>query len=242
MPGPDAPRPIILNVGITGHRAGGLTAPLARKLQPVVNGVFRRLREAALKLQQSEEAFCSLTEARLLLHTGLATGADQIAARSARSTGFLIRAVLPFDPDEYRKDFAIGDELDGFEKALSSADEIVALPGARSDPNSAYVQVGQSLVGSADILIAIWDGEQARGPGGTAHVVEMALRNSVPVIHIEVNRDSGRIRMRALIDGDDPKPLKRSLRDLDLYARVLRGAFKLGPAPKEDAALEEVAG
>jgi hypothetical protein len=224
------PKPIVLNVGITGHRAGVLTAPHVRTLRPAVYTVFRQLREATLRLQQAEEAFCSETEAELRLHTPLATGADQIAAICARSSGYFVRALLPFEPTEYRKDFAPGEELDGFEQALEAADEIIALPGQRDDLEAAYVQVGESLVGTADVLIAIWDGRQANGPGGTGHVVEMAVQNGVPVIHIDIEHDSAKFRVRALIGGEAGPPPGKSLRDPELYSRVLRGAFKLGRA------------
>jgi hypothetical protein len=232
---PDAvsPRPIVLNVGITGHRSGVLTAPLVRSLRPIVYTVFQQLRKATLKLQDTEDSLCSQTEAKLLLHTPLATGADQIAAICARSSGYFVRAVLPFEPDDYRQDFAPGEELDGFEQALEAADEIVALPGERTDLEAAYLLVGQSLVGTADIMIAIWDGEEARGPGGTANVVGMALRNSVPVIHIAVTPGRQEIRLRALLDPDSPEPFGASLHDSDLYNRVLRGAFKLRHAPDD---------
>jgi hypothetical protein len=222
---------MVVNIGITGHRAGVLTAPLVRTLRPVVYTVFRELREATLRLQESEAEFCSLTEARLRLHTPLATGADQIAAICARSSGYFVRAVLPFEATEYRKDFADGDELDGFEQALAAADEIFALPGDRSDLQSAYVLVGESLVGTADVVIAIWDGEEGRGPGGTAHVVELALRRSVPVIHIDIDRGSDQVEMRALIDGEETQSLNATQGDPELYSRVLRGALKLSAAP-----------
>ena len=140
-----------------------------------------------------------------------------------------MRALLPFEPSEYRKDFALGEELDTFEQALAAADEIVALPGHRSDVEGAYVLVGKSLVRTADIMIAIWDGEQGRGPGGTAHVVELALQNSVPVIHIDIDRGSDKVRMRALIDGDAAGPFGTPLPESDLYSQVLRGALKLEP-------------
>jgi hypothetical protein len=231
LPEPAATRPIVVNIGITGHRAGVLTAPLVRTLRPVVYTVFRELREATLRLQESEPELCSLTEARLRLHTPLATGADQIAAICARSSGYFVRAVLPFEPAEYRKDFADGEELEGFEQALAAADEIVALPGDRSDLEGAYVLVGESLVGTADVVIAIWDGEEGRGPGGTAHVVELALRSSVPVIHIDIDRGSDKVEMRALIDGEETRPVRATLRDPDLYSRVLRGALRLASAP-----------
>ncbi len=234
------PRPVVLNVGITGHRAGALTAPLVRNLRPAVYAIFRQLREATLKLQESEDSFCSNTEAQLLLHTPLASGADQIAAVCARSSGYFVRALLPFEPRDYREDFAPGEELDSFEQALEAADEIVALPGQRDDLQAAYVLVGESLVQHADIMIAIWDGEQARGPGGTGHVVALALEQSVPVIHIEVSHDSDEIRIRALL-GEAAEEDATSLDDADLYNRVLRGAFKLGPAPEKREEAEAAA-
>lgn len=226
---PGAPEPIVLNVGITGHRAGALTAPLLQVLEPLVNDVFQQLREATLIIRDAEPGFCSSTPAELRLHTGLATGADQLAAKSARSNGYLVRALLPFEADEYRNDFTPGDELDEFELELSAADEVLALPGDRADANGAYVLVGQSLVEAADVLIAIWDGEQARGPGGTAHVVELALQNSVPVIHIDIDRGSNDVRTRALVGGDATAPVGAVL-DADSYRGLLRGAFRLGPA------------
>ena len=231
-----APEPIILNVGITGHRASVLTAPLLETLKPVVDGVFQQLREAALKIQDAEAAFCSSTPADLWLHTGLASGADQIAAGSARSSGYFVRAVLPFEADEYRNDFAPGDELDEFERALGDADEVVALPGSRSDSDGAYVLVGQSLIEAADVLVAIWDGEEARGPGGTAHVVELALQSSVPVIHIDIDRGSNEVRMRALVGGDATMPIHATLEDSDSYCGLLRGIFRLGPAGRNPRA------
>ncbi|HJP70070.1 MAG TPA: hypothetical protein VJ846_14335 [Sphingomicrobium sp.] len=180
-----------------------------------------------MSLQQSEDCLCSFTGAQLRLHTPLASGADQIAAICARSSGYFVRALLPFEPSEYRKDFADGDELETFEQALAAADEIVALPGQRSDVEGAYLLVGTTLVRTADVLIAIWDGEPARGPGGTANVVELALKNSTPVIHLHIDHLSDEVRMRALLDGDATAPLQASVEDPILYANILKSALSL---------------
>ncbi len=227
---PRAPKPIALNVGITGHRAPVLTAPLLETLEPLVDEVFRQLREAVLKIQEAEDAYDSATPASQRHHTPLATGADQIAAKSARSSGYFVRALLPFEPDEYRKDFAPGEELDEFERALEEADEIVALPGDRSDAEGAYVLVGELLIQEADILVAIWDGEEGHGPGGTAHVVELALQSSVPVIHIDINRGSDEVRMRALMGSDASASVDAALHDTEVYSGLLRDALKVSAA------------
>ena len=229
------PRPIQLNVGVTGHRANVLTAPLVRTLRPVVYAIFSQLREATLRLQESEAQFCSSTAAQLHLYTALASGADQIAAICARSSGYYVRATLPFEAHEYRKDFALGDELETFEQAVAAADEIVALPGNRSDSEAAYVRVGKLLVRKADILMAIWDGEAGRGPGGTAHVVELALRRSVPVIHIDITRGSDEVRMRALVGGGGEACISDEIRDPHLYGRLLNEVFKLGSTAPQRA-------
>ncbi len=223
------PRPIQLNVGITGHRAGVLTAPLVRTLRPAVYAVFSQLREATLRLQESEAEFCSSSAARLCLYTALASGADQIAAICARSNGYFVRATLPFEAHEYRNDFALGDELDTFEQAVAAADEVVALPGDRSDTVSAYVRVGELLVRKSDIMLAIWDGEEGKGPGGTAHVVELALQSSVPVIHVDITRGSDSVRMRALLGGVAEEHFSDSMRDPDLYNRLLSEVFNHSP-------------
>lgn len=229
-----APRPVVLDVAITGHRAAALTAQLVRILRPLVYTIFSELRDAALRLQRSDSRLCSRTSATLRLHTPLATGADQLAAICARSSGYYVRALLPFEAREYRMDFRGPDELAMFEQALLAADEIVALPGQRSDVERAYVDVGETLVRTADILVAIWDGAPARGPGGTANVVDLALKTGKPVIHVEINDSSTEVRMRALIDGDRTAAFGASIRDRQVYGQVLTSALRLS-ADGQDA-------
>jgi hypothetical protein len=219
--------PALLNVGITGHRATVLTAPLVRTLRPAVFTIFSQLRDAALKHRQPETE--SSAQPRLHLHTALASGADQIAAICAQSSGYFVRAILPFEAHEYREDFAVGDELDLFEEAVAEADEVVVLPGHRSDANAAYVAVGKMLVRTADIMIAIWDGELGKGPGGTAHVVDLALESSVPVIHVDINSGSDKVRVRALTGVGSAEPYCETLRDPKFYSRVLCAAPLKGP-------------
>jgi hypothetical protein len=222
--------PIVLNVGITGHRAHMLGDRGNGALKGVVDQVFRELRDATLKVQRKEAAFSSATPAVLRLHTGLASGADQIAARSARSSGYTVRALLPFSADDYRQDFEIGDELDEFERALDAADEVIALPGDRAAPEEAYVLVGKTMIEAADVIIAIWDGQEGRGPGGTAHVVELARQSAVPVIHIDVDWSSDRISTRMLLGEKAIEPRRGSHLTPASYYRLLRGALTAAAA------------
>ena len=207
-----------VNVGITGHRASLLTANLVETLEPIVEEVFRTLRQAASAIE-ADPAFPDSLELRL--HTPLASGADQIAAKSAHAVGYQVSAILPFVAEEYRNDFQ-GLELDEFDGALDAAHDIVALPGARSDPVGAYVHVGKALIDAADIMVAIWDGGEGNGPGGTAHVVELALESSVPVIHIAIDRDEESVTTRLLVSGKPGAPKVQSLSGTDAYYALLQ--------------------
>ena len=212
-----------LNIGITGHRASILPPGMIDKIRPFVDEVFHELRKAALRIHSEESDIFTPAEPLLRLHTPLATGADQIAAGSARTNGFFIRALLPFAPDEYRNDFQAGDERDEFDHQLAMADALFALPGERDEEQDAYVIVGKAVIAAADILVAIWDGREGNGRGGTAHVVDLALAASVPIIHIAIDREHGLVeRPRLLFGGDAVEPIGKPLSSSDDYAALLR--------------------
>ena len=218
------PRPrLTLNVGITGHRATLLAPSVIQELAPSVDEVFRQLRAAALRLHDAEAAIFDAGSIELRLHTPLATGADQLAAQSARASNYQIRALLPFAPDNYRTDFAQGEERNQFEAELAAADGWFALPGDRAADEGAYVLVGKAVIAAADILVAIWDGREGNGPGGTAHVVDLALANSVPVIHIMVDPDGPTMgQTRLLVGGDAVEPVMQPIESPHDYDALLK--------------------
>jgi len=207
------PRPrLTLNIGITGHRANVLPPELIEPLSTSLDTVLTRLRGAVANLHVNERALFSDEEPVLRLHTPLATGADQLAAESAHALGYYVRALLPFPASEYSKDFAGDEEQDEFEWHLGAADELFALPGERTREIAAYVMVGKAVIAAADILIAVWDGEEGRGLGGTAHVVDLAIHAGVPIIHIEIDREAMAIGdVRLLCGGDAREPVFRPL-------------------------------
>jgi len=69
----------------------------------------------------------------------------------------------------------------------SIAHDIVCadLGQANADPNSEYTQVRDAIVQKSDVIIAVWDGEPAKGPGGTGDVVHHAIRRGVPLLRID---------------------------------------------------------
>ncbi|GAA4017469.1 hypothetical protein GCM10022280_15890 [Sphingomonas swuensis] len=198
------PRPrLTLNIGITGHRASVLSPDLVAQTSPIIRRIFDQLRDVTEQLHDDHPELFAASTPQLRLHTPLATGADQMAATVAQEAGFRIRALLPFAADEYSADFKRGRERREFVQQLELAHEVFALPSDRADAEAAYVQVGKAVVAASDILIAVWDGGNGNGPGGTAHVVDLALTNGVPVIHVPIDRAQGVAGEPLLIFGRD---------------------------------------
>ena len=182
--------------------------------------VFFNLKQATRDLLRREEGLFDELEPIVRLHTPLATGSDQIAAQSARANGYQLRALLPFKVAEYAQDFS-GPELAEFREYLEDADTVMTLPSDRT-ASDAYVLVGKAVIAASDVIVAIWDGEPGNGPGGTAHVVELALRDGVPVIHLHIDRARGEAStVRLIVGGDIEEPELGTLSVPDDYTELL---------------------
>lgn len=117
--------------------------------------------------------------------SSVAKGADQLFVEAARGLGFSWHAILPLPKPDFALDF-LPAEWKFAERMLEQAEHvrIIAENGARED---AYLDCGMETVNGSDVLLAIWDGEPARGKGGTADVVDYArsLGKPIVVIHPE---------------------------------------------------------
>lgn len=123
----------------------------------------------------------------------LAEGADQLGATVALELGYRLDVILPLPPEDYRTDFDRAG-LEGFDALLSRADSVRELERCDGDRAESYARAGRITIEQSDVMIALWDGEPARGVGGTADIVALALRNGVPVVHLTMRSEGpGRI-------------------------------------------------
>lgn len=147
-----------MRLGITGHRG----------LAPEVEKPVRERLDALVDRCEPEE---------LVAVSCAADGPDTWFAQSVLARGGRLEVVVPAAdhreslPEWHRTDY---DEL------LSRAGEIHRTGLQESTPE-AYQVGDEVLIGQIDELIAVWDGEPARGYGGTADAVAYALRVGVPV-------------------------------------------------------------
>ncbi|RNL87017.1 hypothetical protein [Halostreptopolyspora alba] len=144
-------------IAITGHRE--LTADVGRAVE---EGIRARL---------------SPLGSALVGMSCLADGADTIFARLVVDAGARLEVVVPalrYRDGLPRSHHATYDEL------LSKAALVHRLPHVESTPES-HMEAGQHMVRRCDELIAVWDGQPARGHGGTADIVHLARENGRPV-------------------------------------------------------------
>jgi hypothetical protein len=162
----DARLPEWLVVGFCGHRR--LTDP------SVVEGAVRRVVGG---LQDDGRRIIGICSAAL--------GADLIFAEEMRHRGFPLQVVLPFPVDRFEHDFATQRGEWPRARAIIDAAIDLDIAAAAPDADAAYLDTGVRIVERADVLIAAWDGQPARGVGGTGDVVAYARAVGRPLVIID---------------------------------------------------------
>jgi len=193
--------PFVLSVGVTGHRKNAVPKEACDALKERIRTALSLLVQCAAAVQAKEREFYTDEPLRLRFVSPLADGADQIAARVAIDLGFDLHAVLPFAREAYRRELADSEARDAFDELLRAATCVLELPGEHEVPIDAYVMTGRATVAHCDMMLAIWDGLAPRGRGGTGEVVELAVVNGTPVVHVPIEPTQP---MRLLWSAFDP--------------------------------------
>lgn len=107
----------------------------------------------------------------------LADGADQIFARAVLDAGGQLIAVVP--ATEYRDGLPEYAHAE-YDDLLASASDVYELDYTESTSES-HMAASRHMLADADRLVAVWDGQPARGYGGTADVVAVARDMDVAV-------------------------------------------------------------
>ena len=224
--------PFTVCVGVTGHRQDVLPPDFVGELPGMVRDALELLTSCAASVRARSEGCFAPGPTQLLFVSPLAHGSDQIAAEVALELGFALQAVLPFDLDEYRSGLVSAGEVSRFDTLVGKAGNLLELPGIRERDLEAYVMAGRATVAHCDVLIAVWDGRAARGRGGTAEVVELAIARGTVVIHLPIDGSPARLLWSAF----DPrvrteKPDEMAKRPFDAaHVEQVLGALLLPPA------------
>ena len=214
-----------ISVGITGHRWNKIPSGEVGRISEQLKLVFAAI---DLAVQQSRRGGSKFHSPIVRLVSGLAEGADQMAIRS-RPKGWAVDAILPFPRARYLEDFAPAHATGGidrrleFESALAQARSIVELPD-QGDAVRGYQHLGEALLQESNLLVAVWDGDPAAGPGGTETVVTRALESGIPVVWICSRQDRAPQLLSPPTEAGDP-PTK-GLASADAIHKTIEKIFK----------------
>lgn len=167
--------PRALRIGVTGHRF----LAEEKKLRAAVRRAIALLR-------------AQFPARPLQVLSSLAEGADRLVAQEVlKHQGATLVVALPLPAEDYRQDFATPQSKAAFTRLVKRAERVLTLPPPATR-DEAYEQAGHYVVDHCDALIALWDGQESQGRGGTADMVRRALARGIPVFHIKAgNRKPG---------------------------------------------------
>ena len=170
-------------IGVTGHR--DLVVPEI---------IFDRCRNLLTDLLKN------FPDTPLCVISAFAEGADQICAEAALASGAEIWGIIPFEEKAYLETFQTNAGREKYLHLKSQAAHIIEINESPDSPEK-YVKAGKFIVEHCNILLAVWDGCDSKRPGGTRHIIDLALNKYkytpsvlaaecpvVPVIHLFAQR------------------------------------------------------
>ena len=119
------------------------------------------------------------------------------------------------DAEEYARDFQSEASKQDFRYLLARArdnDRWQAPDGLERE--EAYERAGRYVVDRCDALIAVWDGEQSRGRGGTAEIVGYAQKQGVPIAWVHTKGD---LPVRYALENSRAEVVQAAARKLRKY-------------------------
>jgi len=147
----------------------------------------------------------------LEFYSSAAYGADTIACEEAERLEIPVHLILPkpvvFDPetgdldrkegfaaDFWKKDTFLTTEWERTYDLIQTAESGVKggtlrlVTGSQAHPEC-YYDTSLQMMEAIDVLIAVWDGQPARGLGGTEHFVSLAKKAKMPLVLISASGD-----------------------------------------------------
>lgn len=114
--------------------------------------------------------------------SNLACGADTIFVQEAIKRNCKIEIHLPFQIEEYEKDFD-ADALILFREIISKYPfTIQNTITSTHEKDQAFFDAGRVLIQKCDVTLAVWDGAEGRGQGGTKDLLDYCA-NEGKIIH-----------------------------------------------------------
>lgn len=136
---------------------------------------------AALKevIRKELEGFDADLDGQLMGVSSAAAGADILFLEACAELGMRTVVILPFGEERFRQDFDDPAEWERSRQLVNAAVWSEVAPGNEEAP-AAYHVVARRLLEVADRMLFAWDGQPARGLGGTGETVAEAAHWETP--------------------------------------------------------------
>jgi len=164
--------PLTLAIGFTGHRS----LPNQQQARHELRDLLKQQKDAGRETVYGVSS--------------VAAGGDLLFAETCIELGIPLRILLPFEEDEFRKDFD-PDDWSRVAAVLKDAASIEVTGRSRAREER-YYECGIETVHQCAMLVALWDGEPSRGKGGTQEIVSYATKIGRPVFWI--HSETGQLR------------------------------------------------
>jgi hypothetical protein len=176
--------PATLRIGITGHRELKDKSAIAISVREILKQLDSWFGNKLVHTPHTYSVISPLAEGsdRLVAREVLAWNTSNVTERP------WLEAVLPLPEEEYIQDFTEQRSKEEFRELFNRKVSLKVFPSTASR-EMAYEEAGHYVVDNCDILIAVWDGQEAKGRGGTAEIVEYAKKIGRHIFWI--NSESG---------------------------------------------------
>ena len=157
----------------------------------------RRLKDSALVTRRIEEALTEIEQRSrrpLAAVSSVASGADTLFGRVVVGRELPWEVLLPLPREEFARDFSPEEWVEA-EQLMAQSTAIEEDRQWQGDPdarNECYLECGVRTVDGWDVFVAVWDGKDAVGKGGTGDVVTHARQLKVPLVWIHA--ESGAVQ------------------------------------------------
>ena len=158
----DPAPPSVWVLGFAGHR---------NLVNPALIG--SSIRQALLE-------FVDRVDGRIIGKASAASGSDLLFLEACRDADLDYAVVLPFPEDRFRQDFDSPAIWARAKDLIDGAASVEIVPGLAVAP-SAYQLAARVVLNTVDAMLFVWDGQPARGVGGTGESVLEAQARALPL-------------------------------------------------------------
>jgi hypothetical protein len=201
--------PLVFRIGFAGARELPGGEPSARALANHLQSIMTSARRALVNLRRTSDLYAPVPPT-LRLVTGLADGADQLAARSLlRLTDqgatneelptcrIELASILPFHRQAFRASLSDAGAQQ-FDELAAKCEYVIEVEGSSARPSPDTLQAkarrtrahrvqSQLLLHQVDLLVAVTDLSKVGQGGGTLETAQAALAMGMRVILVDVS-------------------------------------------------------